>query len=243
MVRYMPRPWGRMAYRDSGSGDPVVLCLHGNGCDMSDWDRTIERLPESWRTVCIDFRGHGSSDVPDAAFTVCDLAEDVAALTRELGLSTPWMAGHSLGGMVAMAAAESGVDTAGLVLVEGWTKLSTAGAFRPGRLYHGLTPERVAAVKAKGLKTLRGFDPPVWDAYWYSVGQFDGTTFLQRTTLPVAEIWGEAGRVPRTRERLCVPERPNIRWQWLRDAGHYLPLVCPGEVAGTCRETVIDASK
>ena len=63
-------PWGRMAYSHAGEGGPAMVFLHGTGCDSADWGDVVRHLPSSLQCVCVDFRGHGASDVPSSAFTL-----------------------------------------------------------------------------------------------------------------------------------------------------------------------------
>jgi pimeloyl-ACP methyl ester carboxylesterase len=39
------------------------------------------------------------------------------------------------------------------------------------------------------------------------------------------------------RKALMIPDNPQIRMIWVPDAGHYLPLEKPKEVAEICRAT------
>lgn len=209
-----------------------MLALHGTGCEASDWAAVMERLPPSIRCAALDFRGHGNSAVPAAPFALTDLAKDALRLADLLGIEEFVLAGHSLGGMVAIEAARLSKRARGLALFEGWTSLSAAGsAFDEGRFYGTLNDSAVAEIQRKSQETRRRFPPEIWRHFWKSVQAFDGYDYLQNADIPILEAYGSMGRNASTRETLRVPPNPHIRWRWIRGAGHYLPHERPAEVA------------
>jgi pimeloyl-ACP methyl ester carboxylesterase len=226
--------WGDLAYyQRPGTGTPLLL-LHGTGCESLDWADTVAHLPEEYHLVAIDFQGHGESDVPTHSLTLDDLARDTAALIDHLSMDGVVLAGHSLGGMVAMAAAERCDRVAGLVVLEGWTNLRAAEAFAPDRFYGNLSSEAVDRIQRKAQHTMDRFTPKAWQAFWESVLAFDGTEFLNHAQIPILEVYGEKGRLPETEKGLLVPATPWIDWTWVPDAGHYLPHERPRDVAQAC---------
>jgi pimeloyl-ACP methyl ester carboxylesterase len=96
----------QLAYRESGSGRPLIL-LHGFMGMGSDWlDRgTVGLLAgQGLRLVLPDFRGHGNSARPHdpLAYPPDVLADDGLALIRHLGLGPGQydLGGYSLGGRI-----------------------------------------------------------------------------------------------------------------------------------------------
>ncbi len=227
--------WGEMAYRDSGELGYPFIFLHGTGCDASDWTSVIEKLPSEQHYIALDFRGHGRSAVPTQSFTLADLAEDVLYLINHLGLQKAVIVGHSLGGMVAMEVARRSSRIAGLVLLEGWTSLSSAGsAFDAGRFYGSLSQISISQIQRKAKETRDRFRSEIWDDFWESVKNFDAYAYLEQARIPIYEVFGGMGRNDSTQKKLRIPPNPNIRWVWIPNAGHYLPHECPIEVAETC---------
>ena len=230
-MSWLQMPWGKMHYTEAGrAGVPLVL-LHGTGCDSRDWDAVARELPREMRTIRVDFRGHGKSEVPGAAFALEDLARDVMALADHLSIPHLTLAGHSLGGMVAMSVAMQSPRVAGLVLLEGWTQLRACEAFTGNRFYGRLDPASIASVRRKNERTRKRFDPEIWDRFWASVETFDALAFLRSAGMPVLEVYGDMGRTGATRRRLLIPDNPSIRLVWISHAGHYLPHERPREVA------------
>jgi pimeloyl-ACP methyl ester carboxylesterase len=91
-----------LAVTDSrGEGSPVVF-VHGFSNDRFVWDDLARALPESFRPICYDLRGHGDSGWSiDSRYHLFDHARDLAELFDALGLERAALAGHSLGGNVA----------------------------------------------------------------------------------------------------------------------------------------------
>jgi pimeloyl-ACP methyl ester carboxylesterase len=120
----------QLAVRDQGpiDAEATVVLLHGLCLERGSWAEQIRVLTRQWgdriRIVSYDHRGHGGSD-PAAkhTYSVEQLAEDLAQILTALDISGPLtLAGHSMGGMVALAylgrpPADRPVEPHGLVLV------------------------------------------------------------------------------------------------------------------------------
>ena len=227
--------WGKMAYTDSGESSHPLFFLHGTGCDSADWKPVIEQLPRHQRYITLDFRGHGQSSVPTEAFTLTNLADDVLHLVNSIGIQEAVLVGHSLGGMVAMEVARRSPRVAGLVLFEGWTSLSSAGsAFDKGRFYGSLSETEITNIQRKDEETRNCFKPNVWESFWTSVKSFDAYAYLEQACIPIYEVFGGMGRNESTKQKLRIPNNPNIQLMWVPNAGHYLPHECPESVSEIC---------
>ena len=86
----------------AGAGDAIVL-LHGFPFSHEIWNSQIERLAATHFVVAPDLRGLGKSQVTDGPYLMESLAGDIAGVMDALGVRTATMAGHSLGGYVALA--------------------------------------------------------------------------------------------------------------------------------------------
>src|SRR5690242_4669945 len=93
----------RLRYLDAGEGPPVVL-LHGFTGDAADWDAQRTALADRYRLLVPELHGHGATRAPDGmeGWTIPGIAGDIAALLRRLQLAPAHLAGHSLGGFVAL---------------------------------------------------------------------------------------------------------------------------------------------
>ncbi len=89
-----------LAYDDVGRGEALVL-LHGFPFDRSMWREQSEVLSAGCRVIAPDLRGLGETPLGDAAATMDEMAEDVAALLDALGVERVVLGGLSMGGYVA----------------------------------------------------------------------------------------------------------------------------------------------
>jgi pimeloyl-ACP methyl ester carboxylesterase len=94
------------------SGPPdaelTVVLAHGYALDHRSWHRVVAALPESVRVIAYDHRGHGTSSPADKeTATIERLGDDLGELIERLApAGRVVLAGHSMGGMAAMAMAE-----------------------------------------------------------------------------------------------------------------------------------------
>ncbi|GGZ38833.1 alpha/beta fold hydrolase [Streptomyces poonensis] len=91
----------RRAYRLAGEGPPLVL-IHGIGDSSATWAEVIPDLARRHTVIAPDLLGHGASDKPRADYSVAAYANGVRDLLTALGIESATLAGHSLGGGVAM---------------------------------------------------------------------------------------------------------------------------------------------
>jgi pimeloyl-ACP methyl ester carboxylesterase len=97
----------RMAYMDvrpagAGNGQSVVL-LHGKNFYGSYWEKTIRALTAAgFRVVVPDQVGFGKSAKPEIDYSFDLLAANTVRLLDHLGIGRVAVAGHSMGGMLAV---------------------------------------------------------------------------------------------------------------------------------------------
>lgn len=100
--RRLERPWGGLHHQLLGDpGAPKLLYVNGSGSTVAEIEPLLGPWIERFRLLVFDHRGMGESDVPDAEYSMADLADDVIDLVDAVGWSTFRVFGISFGGMVA----------------------------------------------------------------------------------------------------------------------------------------------
>jgi pimeloyl-ACP methyl ester carboxylesterase len=85
---------------EAGSGDDVVLCLHGWPQHWYEWRRLMPTLADRHRVLAMDLRGFGWSDAPRGGYEKENLADDVLAVLDALGIERVKLVGHDWGGWI-----------------------------------------------------------------------------------------------------------------------------------------------
>ena len=117
------RVQGRTVHAASGgrvfeSGKPVVVFVHGAGCDHSVWQLPARSFAWHGRSVlAVDLPGHGRSDGPPLG-SVLDMARWLGAVLDAAEVKEASLVGHSMGAAVALEAAAAMPDrVTGIALI------------------------------------------------------------------------------------------------------------------------------
>jgi pimeloyl-ACP methyl ester carboxylesterase len=106
-------------FQTTGSGEPVIIFVHGYGCALSDWDAQVAHLSSRFRCVALDLPGHGSSPLPQAQ-AMSALTDAVNQVKAQAGTAPVILVGHSLGTRLITDAYLQAPDRViGLVFVDG----------------------------------------------------------------------------------------------------------------------------
>jgi len=100
----------RLACLERPGGDIPLVLLHGITDNALTWEPVLERIDPRCRVIAPDFRGHGDSDKPDATYDAEAYADDVRHLIDQVFGEPALVAGHSLGGVVAVQVGISAPD-------------------------------------------------------------------------------------------------------------------------------------
>ena len=125
----------RFHYRDWPSkqlGAPDLLLLHGYTGHARSWDAFAEAMTDRYRVLALDQRGHGESAwAPADRYGIDDMADDLTAFVKALGLTHFTLLGLSMGGLVTIEyAGRRPSELAAAVIVDIGPELVRAGSQR-----------------------------------------------------------------------------------------------------------------
>lgn len=91
-----------LAYRDEGSGPPVVF-LHAFPLNQTMWDEQVAEFSGTHRIITLDWRGFGGSGLGAENSSPSIFADDLAGLLDRLKINRATICGLSMGGYSAFA--------------------------------------------------------------------------------------------------------------------------------------------
>jgi pimeloyl-ACP methyl ester carboxylesterase len=101
-IRYLETAAGvRLAYTEVGQDFPLLF-LHGLGSYLPAWSKNLPFLSQHYRCLAFDLPGYGKSSKKGFTPGMSYYAKVVAEFLDCLGLDNCYLAGHSMGGQVAM---------------------------------------------------------------------------------------------------------------------------------------------
>lgn len=251
----------RLAFWVRGRGQRVLL-LHGLGATSHIWRRVAQRL-SGFQTIAVDLPGCGRSAMGPPSTSIAEVATLVDALMAELGEDPYAVAGHSLGGAVALELARTRparITAAGLInAVVRPSPLVTVAAM-PG---FGDTLFRVAALLPPSRLSTRLYlmgifgrarrvTSEVVDDYLAAaagpdyfqrllsglrgLATWSAGERLSKLSVPIAVVWGARDPLfPLAEGRRLAAALPGSRLHVLAQCGHCPPEESPEEVAEILR--------
>ncbi|MGQ0804190.1 MAG: alpha/beta fold hydrolase [Actinomycetota bacterium] len=182
--------------RDYGGDGPLLLLLHGSGCDATVWEGMVPNL-RPFRVLAQDLPGHGASPLP--RLSVAEAMADAEALLDELNLGEPVLVGHSLGGWIALHHAAARGRCRGLVCLDGPTALAYAAmGLEPNHPGFVPDPPDVAtdleALQCPALITLC-MGTSTADAEWMVPFRKGLSDHITRSSGPIRVEWQSTGHM------------------------------------------------
>jgi 2-succinyl-6-hydroxy-2,4-cyclohexadiene-1-carboxylate synthase len=108
-----------LSYFVVGEGRPVTL-LHGFTQSGRSWRELVAKMPEGWKWIVPDLRGHGETQIWKGASCSMDACtQDLVKLWDELEVEKSHLVGYSMGGRLALHIAARRPDRVLSVLTVG----------------------------------------------------------------------------------------------------------------------------
>ncbi|MGR8921729.1 MAG: alpha/beta fold hydrolase [Gammaproteobacteria bacterium] len=236
----------------AAAGAPRLLYIHGTGCRAQVFEAHFAALGDDFERVAVDLPGHGGSG--GLGFRgMADYAASVAAVIRALAWPDAIVAGHSLGGGVALALALYDAPlVSALMLVDSGARLRVAPAIiraaraaaagtapvrsNPRLGFHADTPDSVvdAVRRANGE-----CDPAVLARDWIADDSCDFMSRLGSIEVPTLAVCGRDDELtPLKYHRYLERELPDCRLEIIDGAGHWPFAEQPAAFNAVVREFV-----
>lgn len=220
---------------------PSLVLIHGAGHNH----RSLAPLGEALGALDVilpSLPGRAGSGGPPLA-SVAEMAAWVNALTRALGVESSFLAGHSLGGAVAMQAALAAGLAGGLVLMATGARLRVHPAIleaieqaadrgeqsEADAAYHPLTPAETRRQQAEAQR----LTPPLSALVdWRAAHQFDQMGAVGSLAGPALVLVGQEDPLtPPRYARYLAEHIPQATLVIVEGASHMLPIEQPRKVA------------
>ncbi|MBX0330056.1 alpha/beta fold hydrolase [Oscillochloris sp. ZM17-4] len=238
---------GRAFYAAQGEAGPALICIHGAGGSHRHWGHILGGLGDLSRVYAVDLPGHGRSD-PPGRDSISGYVEFLFALMDALGLERALLAGHSMGGAIALSAAAARPErVSGLVLAGASARLRVLPALIAGlasdpgaavtqledMLYADDAP---AELRAAGAAEAHSCDPLVFRDDFIACDGFDIRPRLAELRMPALVIAGAEDRmVPPKLSAELVAGLAGARQVTVSGAGHMPMVERPAEVIAAIR--------
>jgi pimeloyl-ACP methyl ester carboxylesterase len=197
-------------YSSDRADAPTVVLLHGLLLSQESWEPQVHQLRRRYgnriRVITYDHRGHGrSTGSPMPTYEIAQLAADLAEVLTALHVTGPLtLAGHSMGGMTALAyfgrpASKRPVDPRGLVLVG--TAAGSLAARGIGRLIATPATEALFELvhrmpQRAADKAVRALIRPIGDALSRLSSDGTAAAAVAATALRTTSLTTAAGFLP-----------------------------------------------
>jgi len=219
-----------------------VLFIHGSGCTSGIWERQKEYLHASMQVVLVDLPGHGRS-TGDGCGSVEEYGD---AVYHSLKGQAPYcVAGHSLGGAIAMYLALSHPEFVnGIILIGTGARLKVLPSILEGikrekertigeinaLSFSRATP---AAARAEVLGMMMSCAPEVIHKDFSACDRFDIMNSVGSIRVPTLILCGEDDALtPAKYSRFLNEQIPDSKLALIKDAGHMAMVEKPDEVNG-----------
>jgi 3-oxoadipate enol-lactonase len=134
-------------FSDGWTDAPAVIMMHGIAESAEAFKGWVPHLARGARVIRVDLRGYGGSSPVDehAPLAIADLADDIAALVKSLGLASVHLIGAKLGAQVALELAQRAPE---------WlASMTLAGVLiSPGGALGKWVPQWIELVDTRGVR-------------------------------------------------------------------------------------------
>lgn len=226
----------KMYYEIHGTGKPLVL-LHGAFGTAEGWGPFLE-LSKSRQLIVIEQQGHGRTADINRPLDYRQMADDTAALLKQIGVQDADVFGYSMGGATAFALASKYPELVRKLVVIGAGTGTIKDTYNPDvyAQFKMVDPETFNFPEVKDPYTKVAPDPSKWKSLVAKVVAMDGTM----KAMPEKEVRGiKAHTLIIMGDRDAVKAEHAVEiYRWIPNsqlaifpgADHFLPFANSGQV-------------
>ncbi|MCZ6876307.1 MAG: alpha/beta hydrolase [bacterium] len=226
-----------------------VLYVHGTGCNSKVWTQHMASLAEAHTPVAIDLPGHGQSG-GDGFRGMADHAHYVMGLAATLGWDQFVLAGHSMGGGVALTAALYYPERLkALMLIDTGARLRVAPSILQASRQAAQSGQRRAPDRTWGYarSTPLTVVQAVYDMTadtrlevthkdWICDDTFDAISRVKDIDTPALAVCGDEDNLtPVKYHKYLRDQMPNCTMEIIHQAGHWTYLEQPEAFTGVVK--------
>ncbi|WP_237144480.1 alpha/beta fold hydrolase [Pontibacter pamirensis] len=121
--------------------------IHGLGSYLPAWEKNIAELSRNYRTIALDLPGYGKSTKEGVQVSMAHYANTVLVLMDKLKIKQAVLAGHSMGGQVAITAALQAPERVKKLILAAPAGLETFTNQQKQQFKETVTPESIQNTK------------------------------------------------------------------------------------------------
>lgn len=257
-----------MYYEMHGQGEPIVF-IAGFSADHTTWLLVSEILKANYQVILFDNRGAGQTDVPSGAYSIEQMAADVAALCAELKIDKAHFVGNSMGGFILQALAlqhpglvkSAFISNSALnahcsfnVYLAAQRKLLESNAALADLLHASCSwlfsyrflnlPGNLDQFIQLGLDNPYPFSLPGYDGQYAALVHFNSSEWASKIQVPVYVLGAEQDLIfiEKTTRRLAE-QITHANYHCLQECGHLPMLEFPEKFCELVHEFIRDQSR
>jgi pimeloyl-ACP methyl ester carboxylesterase len=232
---------------------PTLLLLHGwTASSDLQFFTAYEAMAAEYSFVGIDHRGHGRGLRGPTPFALEDVADDAAAVVRELGIDSVITVGYSMGGPISLLVARRHPDLVRAMVVQAtalewraslterlsWQWLPVLGSLLRSRMYPRYLRKAIARILDPShaldhyepwiLGEISRGDPHALVAAGRALSTYDARAWAGELGVPAATLVTTRDRLVRPRKQRALASALDARVREL-EADHLCTLAHPAE--------------
>ncbi len=235
----------RLAFAEAGSESdlPSIVFIHGAGGSRKSWSHLLHDISRrGLHALALELPGHGASPGPGSR-SIGVYTETVEAFIEARGLARPVLAGHSMGGAVALTCGLNiPARLGGLILIGTGARLRVMESILAGVLSNFevtaaeiadflFAPSAPAALAEEGRRQLLECSPEVVHGDFSACDGFDERNRIGDIALPSLILCGDSDRLtPSKYSQFLAEKLPSAEFKIIPDSGHMVMVEQPRRV-------------